>query len=928
MNTRLRVLTVGAVVAASLLTGGCDWFISADQRVARAEQKIAAGDDRGALIELQSAVRGDSGTARAHLLLAELSLRLGDSRSAEKELEKAKTGGATADQVAELQAKVRLAMGQARQLVEQLEGGQIALKEPLRSTYLGLAQLELNARDAALKAFQAALAVDPKWVPARKGLAEVLALQGQSQQALAELETVLAEHPNNASATLLRGRVLSQQGQFKPAVAAFDAARKHAGGQLSGMQVNMLLASLTEAQLALGDLPTAQQTQAELAQRIPDSPLVGLLATRIAMAKHDYSAAVAEAQKLVTAVPGMVSARLLLGTALLAQGNLNQAEAQLSQVVRQAPENMEARKLLARVNLQLQRPDVATQVLQSGQQADSSDPDLDVLLGWANLQRGDNAGAIALLERSVAAQPANSALKLDLALAYMGGGRNDKAVELLRATAPTPGDTRRDSLLLAALAADKGPAAARAEIDKLVAARADDVGVLNLAGLFYARQGEADRARQVLNEAARQQPKHAETFMNLARVEVLAGNQTAATNALEKALAADPVHSGARLALAEMAVRGGDLAGAVKPLEELRTADAGAVAPRVLLANVYLQQKKGQEVDAVLKELQALAADKPAVANAVGRVYLDSGRFNEALNWFGSAAQKEPGNVSYQMNSARAQLALDNTAGARETLGRLVKAQPDSVPANAVLVMLDLRENHREAALSRLAELKRLRPKDATVAMLDGDVAMASRSYAAAANAYATAMRIAPSSAAALREYRARKLGNLPNASAPLEAWLGRRPQDVAVRLALAEEAVAKGETSKAIALYEQSIRGDRPNAMALNNLAWLYHQQGDGRAAETAKRAYDAAPQVAAIADTYGWILVKGGKVQEGLALLQKAVADSGSQPDIRYHYAAALAQAGQKDAARQELLALSKAGGEYSSAADAQKLLSELGR
>lgn len=211
--------------------------------------------------------------------------------------------------------------------------------------------------------------------------------------------------------------------------------------------------------------------------------------------------------------------------------------------------------------------------------------------------------------------------------------------------------------------------------------------------------------------------------------------------------------------------------------------------------------------------------------------------------------------------------------------------------------------------------------------MLDGDVAMTLRSYPAAAKAYATAAKLSPSGALALRTYRARKLGGLPDPIAPIESWLQRQPQDVAVRMALAEEFVARGDAGRAIDQYERAIQGERPNAMALNNLAWLYHEKGDARAMETAKRGYTAAPQVAAIADTYGWILVKAGKVSEGLPILKKAVADSRSQPDIRFHYAAALAEAGQKEAALGELRELERSGAKYPSAVDAQKLLAELG-
>lgn len=227
--------------------------------------------------------------------------------------------------------------------------------------------------------------------------------------------------------------------------------------------------------------------------------------------------------------------------------------------------------------------------------------------------------------------------------------------------------------------------------------------------------------------------------------------------------------------------------------------------------------------------------------------------------------------------------------------------------------------------MSRLAELKKAHPDDAMVAMLDGDIAIASRSYKEAADAYLRASRLAPSAAAALRAYRASRLGGFADATAPLQAWLQRQPEDVAVRLTLAEAYAAAGQRDLAVEHYEMLARAERPHPMALNNLAWLYHEKGDGRASATARRAYAAAPDVAAIADTYGWILVNEGDINQGLPVLQKAAA-SKSLPEIQYHYAVALVKAGRRDEARRELEAITSGAAKFASAADAHKLLASL--
>jgi Tfp pilus assembly protein PilF len=160
-----------------------------------------------------------------------------------------------------------------------------------------------------------------------------------------------------------------------------------------------------------------------------------------------------------------------------------------------------------------------------------------------------------------------------------------------------------------------------------------------------------------------------------------------------------------------------------------------------------------------------------------------------------------------------------------------------------------------------------------------------------------------------------------------VEQWLKQHPDDTVAGMVLAESLTASGQTSQAIAHYEKLARDERPNAMVLNNLAWLYHETGDARAEAIAKKAYDAAPRNGAIADTYGWILVQGGKAPDGLPILEQAVKDANSAPEIQYHYAVALANAGHKDKAKDELRILTRLGQGFPSAQKVQKLLSDLG-
>ena len=925
MRQSLQHFVVASLAVFCLGLGGCDFFTSTETRIARADSMMAAANYRAALIELKNIVQSDPENVQARLKLARVSLQLGDAISAEKEMRRALELGAKPADAGNLIADIRIELGQYRELLTQIDSGQLALAEPQLSTYRGQALLGTKQIDAALTAFRAATDAFPGDSAARVGLAEALAAQGSLDAALAELDKALTNNPNDASAGLARGSILAQRGQFEQAQQALQHARDHAEA-LTVRQLGMLLATMTETQLARGDVEAARDSHKELARIAPDWAGTRILTARIAIASQDYLAAATELQRVVAAAPDTASARFLLGATLLAQGSLNQAEQHLSKALQLAPDNIEARKMLAQVRLQLSRPDAAMQVLM-GAQSHDSDPQLDALVGKTYFQQGEVAQGLAHLERAVAAKPNNRNLKLDLAEGYLRAGQSRKAMDLLQSISRVGTDTRRESLLLAALAQIDGVKAARAQAERWVDEAPRDIALLNLAAAFLARQGDFVRARAVLGKATALDPANVPTLLTWARLEAADGNPAAAAKWLEKALAAEPGNVPAQLALAELAVRRGDLAAAKQRLEDMRSKDAAAIAPRLQLLRIFLRGNENSKAAEVTRELLVGARDRADVLNAVGSLYVEVNRYEEGLAHFRHATDIDGGNATYWMNTASAQLALDHRSAAREALQRALNERPDWVPAVAALTMLDLRDNRRDAAMNRVAALRKALPQDPAAMVLEGHLYMALQQYEPAAAAFAAAGKVQNDATIAIKTYVARKAGKLDAPLAPLEAWLKQSPDDLVVRNVLAQAYQQMGQTTSAIEQYRIVIARDEKNVAALNNLAWLYYEIKDPLALETARRAYALAPNVPAVADTYGWILVQTDNVAEGLAVLRKAVAGGKVDPETEYHYAVALARAGERTQARERLAKLLAAQGEFASQSEARRLLDQLG-
>lgn len=828
---------------------------------------------------------------------------------------------------------------------------------------IGRAQKEIaqgNDRAAFIE-LQNAVRIEPKNVQARLMLAELSLRLGEAKSADRELAQALEVGATAEQVAVLAADIRLALGEAQRLLISIDSDQSGLVEPARSTYRGMALLRLNQTEQAIAAFRQALQVDAKssrarigLAEALAASgqsdkalealdavleinpkDATALLAKGTLLARRgESSAALAALTDARQNAAGQLSAPqyIALLAALIeshvAAGDLAAADAAHADIAKLAPQSGLTQLLASRIAFARRDYTNAVAAAQKALRAAPQSPQVKFLLAVALLEQGNLNQAEVQLGELVQMAPENVEARKLLARVNLRLRRPDVAMQLLTAAQQTGvEDPEIDALLVPALAAVDGKAAARAQIDRMVAAKPNDVEELRRAASLYALQREFDQARSTLARALKLREGDPATLMALARIEHVAGQGKAAVEAAQQAVSADPENASARMLLAQLAAANGDLPGAIEQLEYVRAKDANAAEARIMLASAYLRQQDEKSADAVISELQSAGKSKFAVANALGKLYATRGRLQEARGWFQDAARLEPDNPQPQLNVARMQLALGDKVLARETLEKVVAAHPESLPSAVELISLNLREGRPQAARERVAGLKTAHPNDPSVAVIEGDVAMAMKSYAAAAAAYESAARRAPSGSTAVRLSRARRLGNLSDPGRPLAEWLDKNPDDLAVRLVLAEDHMTEGRTDRAIVEYERAIQADARSPMALNNLAWLYQQKGDSRAAEFAKRAHEMAPEVAAIADTYGWILVQSGDVAGGLAVLKKAVSGGATQPDIRYHYAAALAKAGDRAAARAQLLELTRTKEQYSSADDARKLLAELG-
>jgi putative PEP-CTERM system TPR-repeat lipoprotein len=925
--SRLRTTLLGGLLAtAMLVVSGCDFLVTPEQRYEKAQSLVEQGEYRRALVELKNALQKQGDLHEARALLAEVALWLGDPTSAETELNRVpKTEGA--DRHAELRIKIDLTLGRSAAVLEKLSAPVAGIQPARVELYRAMALQGQGRTPEAQLAFRAAAQADPALLDATVGLAETMAAQGDIDGALALANQLTAQHPESALAWYSQGSLLARASKHAAAQTSLLRSRELAGRQLDVTRQAALLSTLIEMQLATRDLAGARTNLDAMNRLVAGSPLASLMAARVAMASNDYAGAASGLRRLVNAAPQFVQARYLLGVALVAQGNLEQASQELTRVVEQAPENLEARQLLAQVRMRLQDPDGALRVLVPAMETNADDSRLASLFDGARTQAGAGRQTVQTLEDAVKAAPESRGLRLQLASAYLQAAAPDKAAAVLRRVSSEGAvDPRRESLLLQAIVQSEGAAAARAHVQSLVTAHGKEPVVTAIAAGFYARIGDFDKGRALLTDALARQPKQPELLFALARVEWSARRADAARSALQQLIEVDPANSVAQLTLVELDLAQGNTLAATNRLEAMRQSNPQAVEPPLLLARLALARDDAKQADEFIAAALKAAPNRADVLNTAGLLYLESGRFDQAVALFRDGTTTDAANPMLWLNLGRAQLGLNQRGPAREALQRALTLQPDWLPAVGALAFLEVQEGNGAAALSRIEALKQSRPKQAEVLALEGEVYSVLQRYREASRSLEAAAELRPSAALAVKIYQVRMAGKLPNPVESMQRWTREHPDNIGFRNMLADAYIKTGDPRQAIEQYQQILQRQPQHVPSLNNLAWLYHEIRDQRALSTARQAHQLAPESVAITDTLGWILVESGQVAEGLPLLEQAASRPDSPAEIKYHYAAALARSGAKDRAREQLTQLLGQQPTFDSRDEAQRLLGEL--
>jgi tetratricopeptide (TPR) repeat protein len=385
--------------------------------------------------------------------------------------------------------------------------------------------------------------------------------------------------------------------------------------------------------------------------------------------------------------------------------------------------------------------------------------------------------------------------------------------------------------------------------------------------------GTRDQVQQAVNDlqsVVTRQPENAVLRFNLARALMAKGDLDAARVQLIEALKHRADYTLARLALAQVYVAKADFANASQTAGQILQTEPNNVAARLMKTSAMIGLR---EFDQAKGELKSLLSQNASLSDA-------------------------------QFQLGMINLMQRDFAGAQTVFRDFRKSNPTDPRALSGLVETLVLQNQIDGALALLSEESAKAPDRADVRTLLANTARRGGKFDIAEREYRALLEKSPKSAELLVSLGIvqRERGDLEGAKASFQRAKVLVPADVSpwVQEALVYEKA--GKLAEAMPVYQEILKRDPDNPVALNNAAFLMAESGSklDEALSMANKARQKLPNNPDVADTLGWIYIKKNLSDSAIQIFQELITKNPEKATYHYHLAMALFQKGDKPGAK----------------------------
>ena len=401
-----------------------------------------------------------------------------------------------------------------------------------------------------------------------------------------------------------------------------------------------------------------------------------------------------------------------------------------------------------------------------------------------------------------------------------------------------------------------------------------NTGALLAKAEVAVRQNQLDSAFETLQTALKNNPNSAPAHYSLGRLYALRRESKEAADAFGEALRINPRMAAADIELARLAIADRRLDDAEKFATEALHVRPNYPDAQLLLAQTYLLQRNAAKAEPIILALAKAQPDSPVVKADLGEL----------------------------------ELLKKNQAGARKAFDAAIQQNPTQLSAMARLVSMDLQEHRTAAARERLDAAVRAAPRNAPL------LVMAARFYLEDGRTWtppsARGSRPSKPTPPAWRRIRCWEACTSPVTVSMTPLSSSRTPprcrdarSGPTRRLACSSRCSAGRRKPRCATSRRSSL--DPHAAVAANNLAWIYMDQGGSldEALKLAKTAKEGLPNRPEVADTLAWAFYRLGQFSQAVTPLLDAIAKDPSNPTYHYHLGMVYVSLSQPVKARPEL-------------------------
>jgi len=872
-----------------------------EEYLSQAQTYFEKGEYSTAVIQLKNALLLDPNNAEARFLLGNAYLKLDDGSSAVKELKLAQELGVPRERVLAPLGRAWLMSGQNEKVLRDLivqDGDSLLLKVDILELQ-GKAYLADQNYSMADEKFSGALELLPESVEALLGKSMIAYHDKDIARAREFIERAVAIAPDNKDAWNQNGDVLRLSGKPQEAINAYQKVLDYAPKNIPALLGKAM------AYTALGQQNEALAEANLVISLSPGQYLAYYVKALILYQRQNLMPAQQSIEIALKIRPDYQPGRLLAGYIAYHLGNLNQAVQYLNNYISHNSDDRNANILLAATYLKLNEYNNVIKLLEPRVSNAPDDAQYLTLLGSAYLDQGEASKGLEVLERAIAAAPDVVSIRTNLAIAMLAQGDTGHAVSELQGLIERDQDlVQVDIMLVIAYLQAKDYGSALKSAHALIGKMPDNPIAINLTGLAYYYNGEQKKAKDMYESALKIQPDFLPAHLNLAQLDLETDNMSGARRQYLEVLSYEANNLVAQLALAALAERNGDSKEVEKWLIKAHDDHPEAIKPALMLINHYLQENNTQQALDTAQQTWIAYPRNPVLLELLAMAQLKAGYDNDAATTLHTLTEVKPDSHEAHYQLATVQLKQRNYKAARFNLERALELEADYPVAQLALGRIDIQEQNFDGALKTAVRMQKDHPDKSFGYELEGDVYAAKKEAKQASRTYMSAYSKEPSSRLARKLFQARlQAGETESAYAAINSWLVEHPEDATLRTMLAMALQRTEHQQRAMEEYRKVLEYEPDNLAVLNNLALLYNEAGNPDGVKYAEHAHDLAPDKPEITDTLGWILVQNGDTNRGLVLLQEARVKAPHIPDIQYHMAFALNQAGRSAEARKEL-------------------------